>query len=177
VRRQILYPMLVVLFVAMIWFFFSKTNAMISDIKQADFALSATDVIMLAANGYLQEHGQWPSSWKDVESCPIKHGRYSWPDDMDDIKNIEDFVTIDFSLPLDEIGKQQGKGFTAIRSKDAANPGSFRYKLLLLDTIHKLQAKATQEKAAAENALDEKPAEEKSVDKNVGTPREATPSN
>lgn len=66
-RRQIVYPLLVILFVAIVWVFLSKTSGMISDIKQAEYALNATDVITLAVNGYVQEHGRWPSCWKDVE--------------------------------------------------------------------------------------------------------------
>jgi hypothetical protein len=174
VKRQILYPILVIFFVSTVWFFFSKTNTMIADIKQADFALNATDIITIAVVGYVQEHGQWPTSWKNVESVPVKHGKYSWPDDMDDIKNIDDFVTIDFSLSLDQVAKQRGKSFTAIQSKDAAHPGSYHRVLQLLDAVEKTQAKIAAEKAATEEIADEqKPSEEKTTE----TPQEPVSSN
>jgi hypothetical protein len=84
---------------------------------------------------FVQEHGRWPASWKELESVSGEdRPLYSWPRDSDQIKMS---VEIDFDLKLEDVANQEPDRFTAIRPKVPAFQAYGSYFASLLETVRK----------------------------------------
>jgi hypothetical protein len=132
---------------AAVWFVCSIS----SFLRHAEFALHGTTLVTMAVEKYVQEHGKWPSSWRDLESVSVDNsGAFSWPSGLGELQNIKEFVEVDFSLTLDQVANQRCEDFRAIRPKRPAFDGYQRGITSLLKTIENARAKMRDKQNSAD---------------------------
>ena len=71
-------------------------------------------VTIETADQYVQDSGDWPRSWGDLEREGPRSGNPVSPQDWDRIRS---GVEVDFTLDLDSVNTADPKTFQAIRSK------------------------------------------------------------
>ena len=107
--------------------------------KHADLALRATSNATNAVEKYVRKRGEWPTSWKDLESDSAANGTGPMPVGWDEIRT---YVEIDFDLTLDQVAKQRLNDFSAIKPKNPEKPLWANHRQLfipLLETVRNFQ--------------------------------------
>lgn len=90
----------------------------------SEIGLIANRLTVELLRDYIKDHGEWPTSWEDMESLPPRHrGGFKWPEDR---KKLQRHVHIDFDKNLDELAKEAESGqFTAVRPKRLTFPEAY----------------------------------------------------
>lgn len=106
-----------------------------SVMRHADLAMRAMYHATNAVEKYVQKRGEWPTSWKDLESDSATNGTGPLAVGWDEIRT---YVEIDFDLTLDEVAKQRVETFSAIKPQQPI--WDYQGILIpLLDTVRNVQ--------------------------------------
>ncbi len=71
----------------------------------------STRFVLELVEDFMVEHGEWPKSWYDLEQVnPINDP--AWPKNS---RTIQEFVTVDFNVDLNELAGQSPDQFQAVR--------------------------------------------------------------
>jgi hypothetical protein len=82
-------------------------------VDHAEKALHAVYLMARVTEDYLVEHdGQWPTSWRDLQSTPPREGgMFWWPRDVEVIQRYIDF---EFGKSTQELLREESDDFRAI---------------------------------------------------------------
>ncbi len=82
---------------------------------EAEYTLQADRLVLQVLTQHLKENsGEWPSSWKNLQSTvpEAEFGIWKWPNDIDEIK---ERIHVDFTLETEDVAKMDVDSFTAVR--------------------------------------------------------------
>jgi hypothetical protein len=123
-RRKIIVWAAVVVLVIAVGAGIAFVNSVLSVAKHAEFALHGTTIVIMATEKYVHEYGKWPATWKDLESVSLDPGgTFSWPNDLKELQDIQEFVEVDFSVTLQQVASQRVDNFSAIKPHGPAYGG------------------------------------------------------
>ena len=92
----------------------------VNSASEAEKSLHAVKLTAIVFTAYVDQTGKWPTGWDDLLEVPeTRVGMWRWPNDH---RTLQQYVETDFGATWAEL-TLEGKGFDAIRPREASYPG------------------------------------------------------
>jgi len=109
----------------------------VSVASRSERGLHAMCLSVVLVQKYIERSGEWPKSWKDLESVSdVEVGMFVWPRDSVEIQKD---VEINFHVTISDVASQESDVFDAIKPRVPAYRSYKGYVYSLIETARKME--------------------------------------